>query len=143
MVQIVPCPSCGQLNRIGDGRNALDANCATCKAKLFTGRPIALTRSTFAQQIRSNELPVLVDFWASWCGPCKTMAPVFEAASAEFEPNLRLAKVDTEHEQDLARTHHIQAIPTLIMFRGGKEIARRSGAIGAGQLRQWIRQISP
>lgn len=120
MPRVVPCPNCGQLNRIAEGRNALDANCATCNAKLFTGRPIALTRNTFSQQIRSNELPVLVDFWASWCGPCKAMAPVFEAASAEFEPNLRLAKVDTEHEQDLAHIHHIQAIPTLIMFKGGK-----------------------
>ena len=138
MPRIVPCPDCGQLNRVSDDRDARKGKCAKCGSALFTGKPVALGQGNFDRQIKSDDLPVLVDFWATWCGPCRAMAPVFEAAAAEMEPRMRFAKVDTDAEQELAARYRIQSIPTLILFKGGREVARQSGAMGSGDLKRWI-----
>jgi thioredoxin 2 len=134
---IIPCPHCDTQNRLPAERRG-QGKCGTCRHALFEGKPLALTASRFDRHASAADLPLLVDFWAQWCGPCRAMAPAFEAAAKEFEPQLRLAKVDTDGEGELASRYRIQSIPTLILFRGGREVARQSGAMQNSALRQWI-----
>ena len=136
----IVCPDCGAVNRIPPAKNAAGAKCGKCHQPLFTGHPVPATAASFAKQIQSNDIPVVVDFWAEWCGPCKMMAPIFERVAAALEPEFRFLKVDTEREQALAARYSIRSIPTLMIFRNGAVVAQRAGAMDAGSLRAWLRQ---
>lgn len=135
----IACPHCQSLNRVPEPRLSEGPNCGRCHAPLFTGRPIAITAADFELHASRADLPLVVDFWAPWCGPCRMMAPAYEQAAKVLEPHVRLAKVNTEEQQALASRFDVFSIPTLILFRGGKEIARQSGAIGPQEIVRWVR----
>ncbi len=132
------CPHCDAINRIPADRIDHKPACGKCKRPLFTGHPVELTDGNFARHISKNDLPVVVDFWAPWCGPCKMMAPHFESAAKQLEPRVRLAKLNTEQAQRTAAKYGIRSIPTLAVFRNGREVTRQAGAMDARSLNQWI-----
>jgi thioredoxin 2 len=137
---LVPCPHCAALNRVPRDKLGEGPACGRCHLALFTGKPLTLDEAGFERHVARGELPVLVDFWAPWCGPCRSMAPHFAAAAAQLEPKMRLAKVDTDEVPALGERYNIRSIPTMILFRGGREVARQSGAMASGQIAQWVRQ---
>jgi thioredoxin 2 len=138
----VVCPQCGTTNRVARERLGDAPSCGSCKQALFPGRPFALTKADFARHVEAD-VPLVVDFWAAWCGPCRMMAPAYETAAARVGPGIHLGKVDTEAEPEIAQRFGIRSIPTLIAFRNGREIARQAGALPLPQLIQWITTHAP
>jgi len=140
--QIV-CTACGAVNRLPPGRDARAARCGKCRAALFSGQPADVDGAMFQRQIGRNSLPVLVDVWAPWCGPCRMMAPEFARAAAMLEPEMRLIKLNSEAEPQTAATLGIRGIPTLLLYRGGREVARQSGAMNAAAIAGWAQAQLP
>ena len=140
---LVVCSKCGGVNRLPPGRDAGEAKCGKCGTRLFSGHPQDVDAEIFDRQIARSSVPVVVDVWAPWCGPCKMMAPAYEAAANELEPLVRLVKLNSDNEQAVAARLGIRSIPTMILFHGGREIARASGAMTASQIVRWVRDRLP
>ena len=138
----VVCPNCDGVNRVPAARLGQQPNCGQCHRSLFTAHPVELTQASFARHISRSDIPVLVDFWAPWCGPCKTMAPHFARAAQLLEPGVRLAKVDTDTAPGIGSRYGIRSIPTLILFHGGREVVRQAGMMGAQDIVRWVQAHS-
>ena len=136
----VVCPQCHVVNRVPAERLSEYPVCGQCRQPLFSSHPPELTGATFKRHVSRNDIPVVVDFWAPWCGPCKMMAPAFAQAATELATGARLVKLNTDAERDIASQHGIRSIPTMIIFQNGSEIARQSGAMGAADIVRWVRQ---
>ncbi len=135
----IVCPACNAINRITTDRLSENPKCGKCHQQLFSAAPMELTSANFQKHISRNDIPIVVDFWAPWCGPCKMMGPAFEQAANQLEPDVRLAKLNTEAEQAIGAQYGIRSIPTLAMFKNGREIARQPGAMGTADIVRWVK----
>jgi len=140
---IIMCPHCGGLNRVPDEKLNHDAVCGKCKKELFTRTPVEMTGDQFLRALRKTDQPLVVDFWAPWCGPCQGFAPTFSKAADMFEPKARFVKINTETEQQIGAEFNIRSIPTLAIFQNGKETTRLSGAMDFNGFSQWLNQHLP
>ena len=138
-VKHIVCPSCNAINRIPSTKLGANPSCGKCHEALFTGHPVELNSNNFQQHINRNDIPVVVDFWVPWCGPCKSMAPAFEQASAALSPEVRLAKLNTEDENTIAGHLNIRSIPTMVLFKNGREVTRQAGAMSASDIESWVK----
>ena len=136
---ITVCPNCGSLNRIIDEKLNENPSCGKCKSDVFTGKPIEMTGEQLLRTIEKTDQTLVVDFWAPWCGPCKSFAPTFSQAAAQLEPNAKLIKINTEVEQQIAGKFGIRSIPTLAIFKNGKEVARQAGAMDLNGFVNWVK----
>ena len=136
---LIACPHCGAMNRVPPSRIEQTPLCGRCHQSLFAGKPVTLVAANFEAHSQRSGVPLLIDFWAPWCGPCLSMAPQFEAAAKQLEPQFRLGKVDTEAEPALGPRFAIRSIPTLVLLHAGREIARQSGAVSSDQIVRWAR----
>ncbi|PWB44605.1 MAG: thiol reductase thioredoxin [Rhodocyclales bacterium] len=135
---VIVCPHCSTANRVPAERLADQPTCGKCRQRLFAGHPVELDADSFDRHVGRSDIPVVVDFWAPWCGPCRMMAPAYAQAAHQLEPRYRLAKLNTEEAQEIAARFGIRSIPTIIVFRNGREIARQSAAMDTGNLVRWI-----
>ncbi len=136
-IQIV-CQHCNAINRLLQERIDDHGNCGRCKKPLFSGIPLELNETNFKLNIQKNDIPLVVDCWAEWCGPCKSFGPIFQQATEIFEPRARFAKLDTQNNQKIAELLQIRSIPTLLIFKNGEEIASQSGALPLAQFESWV-----
>ena len=140
----IVCPHCQVTNQLPEDRLSDGPHCGKCREALFGAGPAELAADAFERHLARNDIPLLIDFWAPWCGPCHAMAPAFVEASAQLEPRVRLAKVNTDEQQAIGARYGIRSIPTMILFRGGEEVARHSGAMMTRDIVAWVRgQLSP
>ena len=139
----IVCPHCAGVNQAPATKNAASGKCGRCHKPLFEGTPTAVGAEPFEKHLRRNDIPMVVDFWAEWCGPCKAMAPIFAKVAKDLEPGVRFLKVDTEAEPGLAARYNIRGIPTMLLFRNGSVVAQQVGAVSEQAMKAWIRQEVP